>query len=365
MNVYRKSAGTGLAVALLFGLSVVAAQAGISQDVGDGSYSLGVGLRASYNSVEDGAPSGADRSNDFNLETLRLYGSGSLNDYISFEGNVDATEDDVKLLDAVVKVKLNDLFEVWGGRFLPPSDRSNLSGPYFLNAWTFPIAQKYPAIFAGRDNGVAVWGQTGGGAFKYQVGAFEGSQGVNNDEDNPLFAGRLTLNLWDPEPGYYNSSTYYGSKDVLAIGLVAMSQSDGAGDGISGGTGDFNGWNIDVLAEKNLEMGVATLEGAFYDYDSDGATGGTAEGDGFFVLASWLCPETSSIGPLEGKWQPMFRWQEYENEADTDATELWELGVNYIMDGHNSRMSLVFGEEDPAGTGDSFNSVRLGMQIQI
>ena len=28
------------------------------------------------------------------------------------------------------------------------------------------------------------------------------------------------VDVLDPEPGYYNSSTYYGTKDVLAFGAV-------------------------------------------------------------------------------------------------------------------------------------------------
>ena len=138
--------------------------------------------------------------------------------------------------------------------------------------------------------------------FKYQIGAFEGKE---SNGDHLLYAGRLTLNLLDPEPGYYNSSTYYGSRDVLAIGLVGMTQNNAAGGPLaaSGAFGDFVGWNIDLLAEKNLgEMGVATVEGAYYDYDGDGvgaaAVKGT-EGSGYFILASYLCPTQVGTGSFQ------------------------------------------------------------------
>ncbi|MFP6598976.1 MAG: hypothetical protein VB852_00880, partial [Deltaproteobacteria bacterium] len=59
------------------------AVAGISQNVGEsGAYSLGIGLRASYDSIEDAASSGTDSSNEFNLGSLRIYGGGQLNDHI-------------------------------------------------------------------------------------------------------------------------------------------------------------------------------------------------------------------------------------------------------------------------------------------
>ena len=47
-------------------------------------------------------------------------------------------------------------FNVWSGRFLPPSDRANLYGPYYAHHWavyTDGIQDGYPFIFQGRDNG--------------------------------------------------------------------------------------------------------------------------------------------------------------------------------------------------------------------
>ncbi|HLG22394.1 MAG TPA: porin, partial [Candidatus Manganitrophaceae bacterium] len=251
----------------------------------DRSVSVGMGLRSSFNMIEDAAPNGEDRSKDFALDNFRFYLSGQLHKGIAFEFNTDydtapAGTEDIRVLDGVLKFGFNDYVNIWVGRFLPPSDRSNLSGPYYLNSWDFPFVQMYPAVFAGRDDGAALFGQIGGGMFKYQVGAFEGlgdTTGGPNQKDNLLYAGRLTLNLWDPEPGYYNSSTYYGAKNVLAIGLAAMNQTDAVGTAAA--PGDFKGWNVDLLVERNLgSAGVATLEGAYYDYDNDGLA---AEGDGY------------------------------------------------------------------------------------
>src|SRR3569832_2234506 len=197
------------------------------------SISLGVGLRTSFNMIKDAAPDGTSRSKDFKLDDARLYIGGQLHELIGFELNTEtqttsdpAATESIRVLDAVLKFGFNDYFNIWIGRFLPPSDRSNLSGPFYLNSWNFPLVKRYPAIFAGRDDGAAIWGQFGKGFFKYQVGAFQGlgtTGAVPNQKDSLLYTGRLPLNLWDPEPGYYNSSTYYGAKNVLALGLVAMS----------------------------------------------------------------------------------------------------------------------------------------------
>ncbi len=260
---------------------------------------------------------------------------------------------------------------VWVGRLLPPSDRANLDGPFYLNQWEFPFVQAYPNIFAGRDDGAAVWGQVGGGRFKYQVGVFQGVEGPANGSDHLLYAGRLTLNLLDPEPGYYNASTYYGEKDILAIAAVLMHQQDAAGTAGSGG--DFLGWNVDVLFEKNLEdFGVFSLEGAYYEYDLDGEgcftnacpSGTSVEGESWFVLVSHLLPWEVGVGPISGKLKPLFWYQEYDHKFG-GVQHQWELGLQYVIAGHNARVSLVYGRQDPGSGFSTVNIVRFGIQLQI
>ncbi|MFP6661583.1 MAG: hypothetical protein VCB78_09000, partial [Myxococcota bacterium] len=145
---------------------------------------VGIGLRTSFQA--DGA-NGNDWSKKFSAENVRLYTNGKVLPMLSFEVNFDYSEGsnhapgtsqtgDVTLLDGVAKFEFNEYLNIWGGQFLPPSDRANLSGPYYLNTWAFPFVQKYPAVYAGRDRGAAVWGQVQGGKFKYQLGVFDGTQ---------------------------------------------------------------------------------------------------------------------------------------------------------------------------------------------
>ncbi len=343
------------------------------------SVSIGMGLRSSFNTVEDAAPSGTDRSKDFTLDSFRFYLGGQLHKAVQFEFNTDydtvpAGSEDIRVLDGVLKFEFNEYVNVWAGRFLPPSDRSNLSGPYFLNSWDFPFVQKYPAVFTGRDDGAALWGQIAGGWFKYQVGAFEGLGDTAlgpNQKDNLLWAGRLTLNLWDPEPGYYNSSTYYGAKNVLAVGLVAMTQKDAAGTTAT--AGDFTGWNADFLLERNLgSLGAGTLEAAYYDYDRDGVDAAVTtpddaqEGKGYFVVVSDLLPGKFGSGNFQGQLQPLLRYQKFENGGkSTGDHDRVDLALSYIINGHNARITLLYANDDPAGSEPSASIFRIGLQFQI
>lgn len=320
----------------------------IESNTGD-KIKLGVGFRGSIRSVEDGSTDGDNWKTDGNLDNIRLYFNASMSEYFSVEFNTDwdtGNNEGIRVLDGVLKFKYSDAFNVWLGRHLPPSDRSNLDGPYYLATYDFPgLVSRYPAIFAGRDDGLSVSGQFKGGKYKYAVGAYKGT---DNPDSSQLFAGRATLNLLDPEPGYYTSSTYYGSKDILAFGFVVQYQEDGA----AAGTEDFLGYNVDVLYEKNLSNdGVLTLEGAAYRYDLNDTPG---DGDALLGLIAYMFPTEVGIG----KFQPHVRYQEFEEDSQYD------VGVNYIIDGHNAKISLVYSLIDPE-FGDDASQIVLGTQFQF
>ena len=331
--------------------------------------SVGVGLRTEI-SMDPDRPDPEDAPVYQVTPNLRPYINGQVFEYVKFEGNLDAYLDGVQLLDAVLKLEFSEYFNVWLGRFLPPSDRANLSGPYFQNAWTYPSGvHAYPSEAAGRDEGIALWGQLFGGHFKWQAGAF-GMQGGTPD---PRLAGRIVVNVLDPEPGYYNSSTYYGSKDVLAFG--ATIQHSPAPDGSPDEAADTL-WNLDALYEGSFRgAGTLDIEGAFYGFD--GADAGTS----FFALASFMIEPTLGIGRL----QPMFRVQRAGwNDGETfsafgqsftapdgvNASLLTlDFGLHYIIDGHNARLAATFSytssDSDIAGQDTATDAVLiLGAQVQ-
>lgn len=351
---------------------------------------VGAGLRASVRMTEDAAPNGSTFSKDLGIESARMYLSGSMLGFINFELNTELDgADDVHILDAVGKFEPHPYFNVWAGRFLPPSDRSNLDGPYYLNVWDFPFVQNYPAIFAGRDDGVAVWGQAGDGVFKWQFGAFEGTQGEPNTRDDVLWTGRLVLNVLDPEPGYYNSSTYYGAKDVLGFGIAGMFQENATGT--VSNRKDFAAFNLDVLFEKKLGEdlvgdvagitdGVFTAEGALYLYDDDnldevvagpgetlfGDT--TRQGTSGFVSFAYLIPNELAIGKwVKGKFQPFFRYQGY-NRSNKDVSGSFsqgiDIGTHFVMNGHNARIAIAYQNRD-LNVGGALDTFLIGAQLQF
>jgi hypothetical protein len=325
------------------------------------SLNIGVGLR-----VGGSVDSSTATSSTAGLTTLdvRPYVSGQVHPLLKFEGNLDLNNGDnsrIRVLDAVGKIEPTDLFNVWFGRFLPPSDRANLSGPYYQNAWIFPTGVNgYPSIYAGRADGGAIWGQLEKGKYKYQGGIF--TLGSNTPTSQLLYAGRLVANFLDPEPGYYNSSTYYGAKDVLALGGAVQYQQNGSSVQIgTDATGapvfaqkDFLGFNFDLLFEKKLSgADVVTLEGAYYNFNKG------AQGWSWYALGSYLFGTKLVFGRV----QPMVRWQQQTPTAGGDSTKVLDGGLNYIVDGHNTRFAFVIENRNPP-TAPSTTSYQLGFQIQ-
>jgi hypothetical protein len=228
-------------------------------------------------------PTQVDRFNDAFMDTLYLVAAfrGQFTPWLKWQASLAATHYtppsdptlDAELIipnagvqDLIVKIEPHETFNIWVGKMLLPIDRANLSGPWFINYWSmrgfFPRAgATVPAPYGiksgpfGRDQGVTVWGQVMGGKFKYYAGAF--SLDNQSMSAHPMAAGRLVLNLLDPEPGYFNQSAYHGEKDILAIGVGGQYQQGGSVTVIPAANpalevGDLKVVEADFLFDKKL-----------------------------------------------------------------------------------------------------------------
>jgi hypothetical protein len=345
------------------------------------SISVGLGLRTSYDDIQDGAPDGKSGSDNFELDSVRLYVNASLNSWIKATLNTERDSNgDVAVLDGYARFEPLPYFNIWVGRMLPPSDRSNLDGPYYLSSWLYPgVVSQYPSKFDGRDDGATVWGKLFDNKFVYSAGVFDGHnriEGASNQSDNLLYAGRAVYNFLDAEdnPAYYESSTYYGKADILTLGAAFQYQKDGVGSALR--KGDYTAFNIDGLFEKKVFNGGAfTLEGAYYHYDTggivdvapnfDGASstanvGGIQQGSAYLASAAFLFPDKVWVG----KFQPVIRFQDFDATITHVTTKQYDGGLNYIIDGHNARISAVYSYTETSDVRPSHEFV-LGAQLQF
>lgn len=367
-----------ISLAVATALPAMSANAGATISFGeDKSITVGFGFITSYLSAEDAAANGDDRSNDFALNSARLYLSGSLNKYIKGMLNTERSgggNGNWEVIDANVQLQMTPEIAVWAGRFLPPSDRANMAGPYYSSAggggyWA-NISSRYGwnGGTIGRSEGVAFVGSFLEDKLAVSFGAFEGDQifrfsGVNalseaaGDEDNLMYAGRVQVAFWDAEPGYYGTGNYFGAKDILTVGLSGKQKADGAVSATA--VGDYTNYSVDFLMEKTgVGPGTVSLEAAYYDYDTDGVFL-AEEGDAYYVGAGYLFD--TPVG--WGKFMPFVRYQEFDAENDI-KTERMDIGVNYVIAPYNAVISAEYQDTEITGS-DSTDAFLVSMQFQF
>lgn len=322
---------------------------------------VGAGMRTS---ITHTAPDGGDDSDKVALDSARIYLGGKVTDNTNFMFNTEynGADNAVGILDAAAQFAFSEKFNIWAGRFLPPSDRANLYGPFYANHWavyTDGVQDGYPFIFQGRDNGVMYWGQFD--KVKVSAGAFDGASATGSD--NLLAAGRVQVDLWDPEAGYYLNGTYYGAKDLLAIGVAGQVQ-DGEGS-----LDTKSAFNVDFLLEKKVPGGGAfTIEAEYAKYDKLGGYNGRyAESDGGYVLAAYLFPQMVGSGRFQvlGKFAAA-KFEEGLTIVDPDYTQkTTEINLNYIIKEFNSRVMMFFKNTDFDAVGTNNKQFGVGLQIQM
>ncbi len=401
---WRKFLVAGALAALVAGTGSTlpsAYAAGMIKADEDKWISVGMGIRTSFSAVENGAANRQEYSNDFNIDNARIYVNGKLHKYVGFEFNTECFNCAVKagtgagfggnssigLLDAIGKFEFNEMFNLWVGRMLLPSERGELNGPFYHATYDgfrtpfFPADQSgnfnAGAGLYGRDNAATFWGKFHpmGTHLLYAVSVSQGLRaGTINGGNSLMYTGRLQWNLLNDEknPGYYTSGTYYGTAgDILAIAGSVQHQKDGAGSNAVGSTvSDFTGLSVDVLFEKVLpnNMGVFTFNGEFkrffanYGQPTANAVGANGcfcvfNGHSWTVYALYLIPQEIGIG----RFQPYVRFTSIDPRYGNMRQE-WEPGINYVISGHNARISAFYRYGDlmnfgPSGGGGTGNFI--------
>ena len=376
LSVTKRFAYGGAAIFLFLVSLPVLAAAGAKVKIDDTKFfQIGMGYRGSLTLTEDAATNGTDYSFNPATENIRLYTVAQVHKNIQIEYNTELSNPDntgadtINLLDAVAKLDLG-VFDLWIGRQLPPSDRLNMDGPFYLNAaWAYPMIQSFgnQGQFGGRDDGIAIHGDANGGKLEWAYGVFEGLEGGADQEDNVRHTASLTYAFDDAEPGFYAGSTYFGAKKITTLNFAMHHEEDGVGTATD--QGNFTGYSVDALIERTLGNGaVVDLEGAYYDWDTDDKFDNTiTQGDSFFVLASYLMPNKVSLGGIGGQFQPYTRYQGYNRDMKNDTgstgyTDRIEAGLNYVIDGFNAKVTALWQQTEDVTTVDRYV---LGMQFQL
>jgi hypothetical protein len=337
-----------------------AAPSAQAADAPQPTLAVGAGIRSSYQHIK---PYGGKAVDRFSLGDIRLYLSGDITKNFSAMFNTDynSVTNNMEILDAVGEFHVSPKLNVWFGRFLPPSDRANLYGPFYAHQWgvyTDGIQDGYPFVFQGRDNGAMYWGdfKAGTATVKVSVGAFDGGTATGNS--TVLGAARVQIDFWDEESGYYLNGTYYGDKNLLAIGGATQWQ--------SGNTAT----TVDLLMERKLpnDKGAFSLESEYSNYNRlGGYDANYGKSQGAYGLASYLFPKQVGIGKFEilGKYATAEFTHGLRTSNPPYRQNTAEVNFNYIIKQFDARVMSFY-------RNTSFNTVNrdsweagVGLQLQL
>ena len=278
---------------------------------------------------------------------------------LNANGNLDANgfKSTAGIEDAIIGFDIADPLHIWVGQLLVPVDRANASGPFFMIPWNYPgfLTVGSATVVAapkegpyGRNGGAVVWGEFMEGQLKYLAGAFQ----TGDASRSPLFSGRLNLAIVGKEPGFWGNASYFGDKDVFAVGVGGQYQKKGSRTGDNGSIDDYSEVNADLLGEFKLGGGAwVTGEAAYYHYVGDF----NPVKDHFYVLGA------IASGPLGvGNIQPMVRYQWAKTQTDVSTSSI-DAGLAYLIKGPALRIVGTFSHTD-LGNDVIGNSIQLGAQ---
>jgi hypothetical protein len=321
-----------------------------------------------YQYVENGQDSDADGIgdkglNDFMIRRAYLYIKGQATPYFSFFTHIAADRlgqdgldnpsvglgSGVAFRDLWTTFKLHDAFKIQAGRMYVPFTRNygTTSTKALLTTdldWGQGGVRSnifYPSK-VGRDDGVTLWGNINKGLFQYRLMAAEGVEDdTGNSDDSLRFVGRVSISLFEPETGWFNQGSYLGKKRVLSIGGGFDSQRD-----LMFGTrkDDYSAWTVDLFYDQPLgSYGAFTFEGAYIDItnvpNSVTFTRFSSGDDGSIISLKAGYLFMDKLGP--GQFQPFAHWQNINSDESGEGdTNVYGLGLNYIIKGHANKLSL-------------------------
>lgn len=357
----------------------IAAQAEAVIKINDDSkLEIGLRLQTQYVVTEkdrDGDGKFENQS-DFNVRRARLRFKADVTKWMSayiqteFEEQ-NGTSPDSRILDAYIQLKPTKLANVYVGQNMSPAMRQEVSGSATHLALDRPSLAYKSLTWGGRskfvftnetfgdsnsrltgrvgvrDLGATLFGSTSLNEkvhLKYYAGIYDGVQFAGDDKNR--YTLRAQMNFFDPEPNYYNHSTYLGKKKTVGIGASYDTQQAVALDQASGSKVDYRLYSADAFTEFPVGPGAISAEAGYVNLDLDG--GGTlarrdgtalgnasrAQGDGWFVQTGYYI----------NKWQPWINYEEWSSDAadGRGGYKAYRVGVNYYLDGTNANIKAGY-----------------------
>jgi hypothetical protein len=162
------------------------------------------------------------------------------------------------LQDAYAEINAATYLMFDAGMMRVPFSRNSLQGtstflPIDYGPYTFEQAALTESS-TGRDTGFQVRGYALSNHLEYRTGIFQGTRNIASD-NSQRYAGRVQVNLLDPETSFLYAGTYLGAKKVLGIGAAFDKQSQ------------YQAYDVDAFTELPAGPGTVTAQIDFNRFD--------------------------------------------------------------------------------------------------
>ncbi|MEJ2683174.1 MAG: porin [Candidatus Sulfobium sp.] len=285
----------------------------------DTKVSLGFKTKIWFQSIEDAAPNGHARSNDFSLRQGRFYLKGQYTKTIKFGANFDWNN------IAFSRYSLTPSYTA----FLFPHHPFSANGKLLTESGDY------------RQLGVTAWGFFGK-RFRYNVGVASGVpkalSGGNDSSDSLLYSARAEYTVLGlDKKGYLHGNEWVGKRGkLLTFGAGYLSKRyDMSPDTVTHNV-TYSAWTADSYFEYPVGEGSIAAEAAYYDYDQD--TPENPKIKAWYAQMGYLIP--GRIGP--GQLEPGFRYDSYKPDGDQTGTTAWSVGLNYYIKGNNAKVQIEY-----------------------
>jgi hypothetical protein len=371
----------GLLIAVLIA-PPMASWAGMKMKIADDAQiDLGFRVQTQFIATNDNGGGNGKSEEKFQVRRARFRLGGNITDYVKFfmqtdlgsEGDEDVSQGtSVQIIDAMVNLHYKNVINVIMGQWMAPAgrqittssgalmciDRPNITNYNLTWGMNGKVGFNTGANFAQgnlniindefvRDLGVTLFNSSSfSDTFhgKFYAGIYDG---IENRNDNQRLTFRAQLNFFDPEPGYFNLSTYLGKKKTVGIGASYDYQKDFAFDSGKNKFVDYSWVEVDGFVDYPIGPGALTAEVAYQNLDMDNANsidfGGTVgqpakqtSGDGLYGQIGYYLTDY--------RVQPWFGIDYWSSDASSDEGSFtsYRFGASYFFKGHNANIKVGY-----------------------
>jgi phosphate-selective porin len=304
----------------------------------------------------------------FYLRRARVNASGSFLEYVDFKIEFDLSGtlgESTALRGQMTDVYINYNRLEWAnfraGQFKTPFGYEQL----YSDPRLYTVERSLPndRLTLGRQIGVQIWGSVLDKRLSYASGIFNGI-GVNttaNDNDSFLFVERINGTPWRGKLFAKEATWDVGINGFLSDDKSVSGQNDFGFDSTPATPaidGVFSGYRRGAGADTQFHLGPFDLWAEYlwarFEPQNNLPTA-AIEGQGWYVQGSYyIVPKLQAVAKFE-TFDPA-------RAVKGDSTDIWTLGLNYYLKGHDLKIQLNYLLYDAPGQPDNRQKVLVKFQ---